>query len=388
MPVLTDWVSFQFPPKVHIEVDCSHKVGNFIRQIGNRTVIISTQEEMKNDVEFDVIKSSIENNTDGVILYDDIENFTTLKSIDTATHFVKQAQANCIVAYGSYDSINAAKAVSALATNDLFAEQMIIEGKALKNPPLPLVVIPTMPLIGMECSPFCTVVDNKDKKRKYFAHLNLFPELIIADAKISMHMTSIEVAKIGTAILAASVDTILSKYSNEITSASSLRAIELISKNLITSYRDPKNLNAKNMLYAASLLTGIAQSVSSLGLTFALSLAATSLTKLDIYQSMSILLTHVMDYNLTSSAQKYVMIARALDEDVTDISVIEAAIKAVDHIRSMYREIKVPSKLSEFEVKKIGLPAIASLASTYPFLESQNRELPKNEIETILLAAF
>ena len=61
---------------------------------------------------------------------------------------------------------------------------------------------------------------------------------------------------------------------------------------------------------------------------------------------------YIMEYNLTTSANKYVMIARALDEDTSDISVIEAAIKAVEGIRKIYIELKIPPRLSEYEVKK------------------------------------
>jgi alcohol dehydrogenase len=391
MPVLEDWVNFHFPSKVHIEIDCTHKVGRFIKQTGDRFVIVSTQSELNTQVssELSVIKSSIESSTEGVILYDDIEKEATFKGLDTAAYFVRQAQANCVIGFGGFESVNAAKVISLLATNDLFAEEMILQKKPIKKPPLPLVIIPTMPLMGMECSPFCAIADENDgKKRKYFANPSLFPDVVIVDAKIGMHLSNSDIGKVGTAIMAAAIDTMLSKYSNEITNSSALRAIELVSKNVSTAYKEPKNLVAKNMLYASSILTGIAQSISSLGLCFALSLSATSQTKLDVFQAMSILLTHVMDYNLTSSANKYVMIARALDEDTSEISVIEAAIKAVDRIRKIYKDIKVPSKLSDFEVKKIGLPSIASLASTFSFLDSLPKDLPKNEIETILLAAF
>ncbi|MCB1178754.1 MAG: iron-containing alcohol dehydrogenase, partial [Leptospiraceae bacterium] len=274
-----------------------------------------------------------------------------------------------------------------LATNDLFAEELIIENKPIKKTPAPLVVIPTMPLMGMECSPFCFIQDY-DGNRRYFANISLFPELIIADAKLGSHMSNSDVAKTGTSIIAASVDSILSKLSNEVTNSSALRAIDLVAKNLIPAIRDPKNLSARNSLYAASLLTGISQSVSSLGVCFALALASTSMTKLDVFQAMSIFLPHVMEYNLTSSANKYVMIARALDEDTNDISIIEAAIRAVEGVRKVYIELKIPQKLSEYEVKKIELPSIAQTASQFPFLDSLSRELPKNEIETILVAAY
>lgn len=388
MPLLEDWVSFQFPCKLHIEVDTASKIGSYIRNIGTRFLLITTQKELHNPSELFLIKSSIEKNSEGIIIYDDIEAVGTFKELDTVAHFARQSQINCIIGYGAYETVNIAKVVSVLATNDLFSEELIFGTKKLKKKPLPLIVIPTMPLMGMECSPFCTIFDERDNERKFFASADLFPALIIADPKVTSHMTSSDIAKTATSTLAASIDTILSKYSNEITNSSSLRAIELIAKNIIPSIRDPKNISSKNALLSASLLTGISQSVSSLGLCFAISLAAVSLTKLDIFQAMSILLPHIMEYNLTTSANKYVMIARALDEDTSEISVIEAAIKAVEGIRKIYIELKIPQRLSEYEVKKNELPKIASLAHSMPFLDSLHRELPKNEIETILVAAY
>jgi alcohol dehydrogenase len=388
MPVLPEWINFTFPPKVHLEIDCTYKIGTFVKQIANRAILISTQKEMENSDELTIIKTSLEKHIDGVIIYDDIESEPNYKQLDSAAYFARISNANCIVSYGSFESINAGKAIALLATNDCFAEEIFTNKKALKNRPLPHVVIPTRPVMGNEVSPFFTVVDDKDHNRKYFAHEWAFPTIVVCDPKISANISSTDIAKTGIAILSAAVDSILSKYSNELTSSSALRAIELVSKNIVPAIRDTKSMGYKNSLLAASILAGIAQSTSSLGLCYALSLAATNITSLDIFQSMGILLPHVMEYNLTSSAGKYVTIAKALDEDVSNISVIEAAIKAVEGIRKIYLELKIPQRLSEYEVKKIDLPGIATLASTYSFLDSLPRELPKNEIETILVAAY
>jgi len=388
MPVLPEWINFQFSPKIHFEIDCGYKLGSFVKNIGTRVVLIATQRELENAEELSIIKTSLEKHSEGVIIYDDIVDRVHYKDLDSTAHFLRISNADCVVAYGSFESVNAGKAAALLATNDLFAEEMMSGKKLLKKRGLPVIVVPTKPLLGNECSPFFSVIDDKDKNRKYFAHEWAFPELIVSDPKIGAGMSSSETAKTGIAILSAAVDSILSKYANEITSSTALRAIELISKNIVPAIREPRNLGPKNSIYAASLLAGIAQSTSSLGLCYALSLSVTTITNLDIFQAMSILLPHVMEYNLTSSAGKYVMIARALDEDVTNISVIEAAIKAVEGIRKIYLELKIPQRLSEYEVKKIDLPGIATLAATYPFLDSLPRELPKNEIETILVAAF
>ncbi len=388
MPVLPEWINFQFSPKIHFEIDCGYKLGSFVRNIGSRVVLITTQSEIENSEELSIIKTSLEKHSEGVIIYDDIVEKASFKDLDSAAHFCRIANADCIVAYGGFDSINAGKAVSVLTTNDIFTHELMLGKKHLKKPGIPLVTVPTKPLLGNECSPFFSLIDDKDRNRKYFSHEWLFPALVVSDPKIGAGMSTTDLSKTGIAILAAAIDTILSKHANELTSSASLRSIELIAKNIVTTIREPRNMGARNAIYAASLLAGIAQSNSSLGLCYALSLAVTTITPLDVFQAMTILLPHIMEYNLTSSAGKYVMIARALDEDITDISVIEAAIKAVEGIRKIYLELKIPQRLSEYEVKKIDLPGIATLAATYPFLDSLPRELPKNEIETILVAAF
>ena len=71
-----------------------------------------------------------------------------------------------------------------------------------------------------------------------------------------------------------------------------------------------------------------------------------------------------------------------------DISVIEAAIKAVEGIRKLFLEINLPTRLSEFEIKKYELPDIATESVLFPHIENAPRVLNKNEIESILLAAF
>jgi alcohol dehydrogenase class IV len=77
-----------------------------------------------------------------------------------------------------------------------------------------------------------------------------------------------------------------------------------------------------------------------------------------------------------------------MDEDVKDITVIEAAIKAVEGVRKIEMEVEIPQRLSQFDIMKSDLTKIAELAMRYPFIENAPRPLSKNEIETILIAAF
>lgn len=387
MPAYDSWINFQYPTKLHFETDCSFKVGTYLKNTSSRILLLTTQKEMINQDELAIIKTSLEKHTKGVILYDDIEDYATTKEINSAIHFAKMSNTDCIISYGGFESMNTGKLVSALIHNDLFAEDITAGNHELKKSPLPHVVIPTTPLFGLENSPYAFVNDESGSSI-FYEHPYLFPDAIIADPKIGFALGSNDIAKIGISIIASSVDSLLSKFANEFSTTPSLRAIELLAKSLVNSAKDPKNLQLKGILYSSSLLAGISLSNSSPGLCIALSLATSSHSDMDIYQAMVILLPHIMEYNLTSSAGKYVLIAKALDEDTSNISVIEAAIKAVEGIRKIFIELKIPQKLSEFNVKKIDLPEIARYAKKYSFLKNLPKDLPTNELETILIAAY
>ena len=167
-----------------------------------------------------------------------------------------------------------------------------------------------------------------------------------------------------------------------------MRSIELITRNLVHLINEPGNHAARMNVCMASVLCGMAHSNSMLGLSFSIATATHNLTGLNFFTAMGILLPHIMEYNLTTSAGKYVQIARALDEDIKDITVIEAAIKAVEGVRKIFMELKVPQRLSEFEIDKASLPDIAEQAFMIPYARNTPRELDRNEIETILIAAY
>lgn len=152
-----------------------------------------------------------------------------------------------------------------------------------------------------------------------------------------------------------------------------------------TDTQDPKLLRST---YLASIFSGIAHSNTQLGACYAIATAANNLSQLNFDTTLTIVLPHLLEYNLTASAAKYVHIARALEEETADITVIEAAIKAVEKIRKIIVELKIPERLSEFGVKKADLSRIAQQASQNPLLLNSPRDLDKSELEAILIASF
>ncbi len=383
-----DWVHYQFPSRVYFERDATHKIGTMVRDIGNRVLVLAVQEDLSNPDELAVIKTSLEKHTTGAIVYDDMLEKPGLEELDTAAYFAKQCNADVILAFGSRTTFHAARAISLLSTNDLFAGDLNESTMPLKKPPHPVINVPVGPSMGEESTPGFSIY-NKDTRSAFHGYdTRLFPAMIFIDPNISTGMTTGDLSRAGIAVMSAAVETILSKKSNEITNSIALRSLELITRNLTTLANEPSNNAARMNVAMASMLCGMAHSNSLLGLGYAIAAATANLTNIDFFMAMAILLPHIMEYNLTTSAGKYVQIARALDEDIKDITVIEAAIKAVEGVRKIYLELKIPQRLSEFEISKTDLPDIAGQAVSIPYISNSPRELDRNEIETILIAAY
>lgn len=382
-----EWVHYQFPPRVYFEYDCTHKIGSMVKDLGQRVLLVTVRDEISNPDQLAVLRTSLERHTHGCIVYDDIQSTPSPDDLDTAAHFAKQSNADVILAYGSRHSLNAAKAIAMLANNEVFAAD-IAQSLPFKKAPLPLITVPSVPVLGEECSPAFSVYNEADRTNIYVSDPRLFPQLVFLDPEITTVLPTNELSAAGVAILAACVESILAKKANEITNSIALRALELITHNLVPMIQDSNNKAARLHVCLASILAGMAHSSSQLGLAYALGAATHNLTGIDFFAGVSIMLPHIMEYNLTTSAKKYVQIAKALDEEIEDITVIEAAIKAVEGVRKIYLELKVPQRLSDFEIGKAELPGIAEQAFSIPLSRNTPRELDKNEIETILIAAY
>lgn len=135
-------------------------------------------------------------------------------------------------------------------------------------------------------------------------------------------------------------------------------------------------------------MTGIAMISSQMGVCWAVAMALTGVTDLDIYYALCLLLPHVMEYFLTATPTQFVSIARSLGEDVKDISVIEAAIKAVEGVRKLFMEVNIPARLSDFDIPKSQIADIAEAAMAFTQIKNGPRAMTRNDIESLLLSAF
>lgn len=383
----TIFPDFHLPTKVFINPDILSSAGEIIAPLGTRAIIITTSSDLeKMEKVIESVSRKVSSAGTSCIVYDEIPEIPNTEFVDSAAYFCKRTNCDLIIGFGGIESINAAKAVALLANNFMFCDDLFNDPQV--SPPITLVTIPTHPIYGFEILPLFYITDIHDFSKKVYRNNYLYPSATIIDPNIAITTNEEETAAAGICSLAIATESIISRITNDFTNTYSLKSIDLIFKHLTHAYKDPRNIQPRHPLAIASILSGVAFTTSYLSVALAIGMALSSKTNIPMDTAIALLLPHVMEYNLTSSPGRYVQMAKVMDEDVRDITVIEAAIKAIEGVRRIEMEVDIPQRLSQFDILKSEFTAVADIAVRYPFIENAPRPLNKDEIETILIAAY
>jgi alcohol dehydrogenase class IV len=387
-PLSSDYIpDFYIPTEIFIQEQILNTVGPIVKKFGSRAVIISTSADYNNfENTIQQISTNLAKSDVSCIIFDEIPDDPNTEDIDSAVFFIKKTGCDVVIGFGGIESMNAAKAISLLINNFLFCEELF------ENPKIQtatnLVIIPAYPLFGFEIIPMLYLTEIHEMKKLIYKNRLIFPKAAIVDPHIATIIRDDLTANTAISTLALATESVISKKNNGLINTLALRAIDLVFKNLPIAYRDQNNTAPRLHIAEASIMAGMAFSISELSVSLAVAIALATKTSIPIERGMGMILPHIMEYNLTTSPGKYVQMSKVMDEDVKDITVIEAAIKAVEGVRKIEIEVEIPQRLSQFDIPKNELSKIADLTMQYPFIENAPRPLTKNEIETILIAAY
>ena len=137
-----------------------------------------------------------------------------------------------------------------------------------------------------------------------------------------------------------------------------------------------------------ALLASLAIYSASLGTSAACAMGLEAAVGFPQTMGAGLLLPHIMEFNLTAAANKFIQIAMALGEKVADITVIEAAIMAIESIRRLMMDLHIPQRLSDYGISSDRMEQASKIGSQYDFLGYIPRAAGRNEVNEILSAAL
>ena len=178
----------------------------------------------------------------------------------------KEKGCDFVIGLGGGSSIDSAKAIAVMATNEGDYWDYIGagsgKGKAVPNDPLPIVAITTTAGTGTEMDPW-TVVTKEDTEEKIgYGYDKTFPVLSIVDPDLMLTVPTDLTAYQGFDALFHSTEGYINKTANVMSDMYALKSIELIGKNIANAVKNGKDEAAREGVALANTLAGMVESTS------------------------------------------------------------------------------------------------------------------------------
>lgn len=377
---------FFFPSRIIEGNNSINQLPDLISTFGSRVLLIGDSIASQEGGWLQKIKTMLENNTHGVIIYDKVDSKSNTDAVNRAAEQGKFAHCDVIVGFGGRNVLHIAKAVTFLISHEGIIEDYFL-GKKGKGKKIAYIEIPTTPGYIPGLIKDFQIIDKYDGLKKYFES-DILADMVIIDPKVTTSLSEDFVKTIGIETIAIAIESFLSKNTNFFVETYAMKAIEYVSNNLKKTVKDPENLNVRSIICQGGLLASMALNFSSQGLSYAIAMALNSIYGINQALLMSVMIPYVMEFNLTTSANKLVFICKAFGDNIADISVVEAAIKAVENMRKISIENGIPQRLSELNVVEEDLVKVAKISRNYDFLHNLPRPVSREDILAILSSAF
>jgi alcohol dehydrogenase len=201
------------------------------------------------------------------VLFDKILPNPIKAHVMEGAQLARLEECDFIIGLGGGSSIDSAKSIAVMATNEGDYWDYIGsgsgKGKPVANPPLPIVAITTTAGTGTEADPWTVITHEETNEKIGFGLDGTFPVLSIVDPDLMLTVPADLTAYQGFDALFHSTEGYINKWATPISDIFALKAIELVSQNLEAAIKDPTNEEARANVALANTLSGFVESTSS-----------------------------------------------------------------------------------------------------------------------------
>ncbi len=385
---MTDF-QFYSPVKVLFGEDIYLKVGEACKNLGERALIVTTKGTSQRTSLVRNIQKKLKAVNINSYIYDEVIPETTVEMVEEGASLGKKLMIDLILGVGGGSSIDTAKGIAALVpTKGRFLDYVLPEYGGMipvTKKALPIIAIPTTSGTGSEVTNSGVVKDKKEKIKKVIASPFLFPKISIIDPQLMVSMPKEVTINSGMDALIQAMEAYTSNKTNPISDIIAFKAISLIGKNLIKVVRDGKDIRARTDMALGSVLAGIAISQAGVGAGHAIAMGMGGYYPIAHGLALIMIYPEVMAVNLTQVKEKYFDIAKALGEDVDNLSLLEGAMKCIKYIKSLREKLNINFRLSKFGIKRGDIDKLI-INSKNPDMNCNLKKLSDKEIEKILIS--
>lgn len=318
----------------------------------------------------------------------------TIELAENGAQIARQLGCDLLIGFGGGSVLDAAKAIAALATNPgeaLDYLEVIGRAQPLKNPPLPVIAIPTTAGTGSEVTRNAVLVSPEKHVKVSLRHPSMLPRLAIIDPELTYSLPPEVTAATGLDALTQLIEPFTSNAANPMTDALCLEGIARAARSLRKAYQQGSDAQAREDMALASLLGGMALANAKLGAVHGFAGPLGGMFPAPHGEVCARLLPLVMRANLralrerqpdSATLERYIRIGQVLCG--------HAGARAEDGIawvEETCQELKIPP-LRAHGVSEAQIPAVVEQARQASSMKGNPIELYEQELLQVIAAAL
>lgn len=317
---------------------------------------------------------------DGGISYeidDEVKPNPTIDNVHTGLDKLKASGADFIIAVGGGSVIDTAKAVAVIANNPDNYDVVSLEGvDKSKNPPMPIIAVPTTAGTGSETTMDYVITNTEQKRKMACMDSMVVPVVAILDTDIMASLPLKMTAATAMDALTHAVESYLSKGAFDFSEMLSLKAVSLISANFLKVIKNLNDLEARKALAMAQYMAGMSFTNVGLGIVHSMAHPLSAFYDVPHGVANALILPYVLKFNSVACEDKMITLAKAFDPEFDERYGSEAATeRCVELINTFNSVAGLHHKLKEINVNVEDIDALAREALNDAATPDNKREV-------------
>ncbi|WP_094243843.1 iron-containing alcohol dehydrogenase [Tetragenococcus halophilus] len=336
---------FELPTAIKHGIGAIKHVGEEVKNLGVTKALLVTdpgiyQAGVTSPIEESLKKAGVE-----TVLFNKVEPNPPVRLIAEGSSLYKEEGCNGLVAVGGGSSMDTAKGIGVEASHvgSVLDYEAADGKKPLEHRIPPLTTIPTTAGTGSEVTQWAVITD-EDREFKFNTGGPLIAaHLTIIDPELHVSMPPHVTAMTGIDALAHAIECYTMHFSQPVTDAVALLAMEYVGKYIRRAYSDGHDIEARYAMAQAAMLAGLSYGSASAGAAHAMSQTLGGIIPVAHGQCVAAMMGPVMEYNWKGYPAKFARIAEALGVNTFEMSTEEAAKAAVNEVYRMVEDLEIPS---------------------------------------------
>ncbi|MCL4562411.1 MAG: iron-containing alcohol dehydrogenase [Chloroflexi bacterium] len=239
------------------------EIGGIAQRMGKRLLVVLG----KKAVDPSLLLSRLDEAKIGWIEFR-VDGEPTIEAVNAGLRIARDGSADMVLGMGGGSVLDAGKAIAALRTNPgevLEYLEVIGQGRALANPPLPYIAIPTTSGTGSEVTRNAVLASPAHKMKISLRSPLMLPRAALVDPELTYSLPPDVTARTGMDALTQVIEPFLSTRSNPISDALCLEGMRRGGRSLLRAFENGEDAQARQNMALCSLLGGLALANAGLG---------------------------------------------------------------------------------------------------------------------------